>query len=273
MLHSLLSTQPEGTVQIDYLHGDDTSVAGRKRLAEMVKDLGGSITFQQVPDSWVAGLPIRGFTRKATWYRIFLTRLLEDAKRAIYLDTDLLVLDSLRPLWETDLGGRLIGAVTNVPPGPERGRDRLNLGHYHYFNAGVLLLDLAAMRREDIDEEVRQFGVANASRLLVRDQDALNAVLHARRLPLHPRWNVMNSIQWDYAADYYTAAEVAEARANPAIRHFEGPSFNKPWHLLGDTNMQRQYIQHRRETPWPYVRRTGCTPANVLRYAKRRLRS
>lgn len=271
MLHSLLSTQPESLVHIDYLHGSDTSARGRKRLAKMVTHMGGSIGFHEVPDTWVAGLPIKGFLGKATWYRIFLNRVLEDADRAIYLDVDLLVRDSLRPLWETDLGGCLIGAVTNVPPGLD-GRERLDLGDDAYFNAGVLLLDLAAMRSQNTDEHLRQFAVANAPRLLIKDQDALNSVLHDRRLALHPRWNVMNSIQsWDHATEYFTEVEVAEARANPAIRHFEGPSFNKPWHLLADRDSQRQYILHRRETPWPHVRRTGCTPLNALRYAKRRL--
>ena len=274
MLHSLLSSHAPGEVRIEYLHDTETSASGRRRLAEMVERMGSTIAFHSVPDSWVEGLPIKGFTRKATWYRMFLTRLLPDAERALYLDLDLLVHDSLRPLWETDLGGQLIGAVTNVPPGPERGRARPELAGDPYFNAGVLLFDLDAMRREATDEQLRRYALANARRLPLRDQDTFNAVLHARRYPLHPRWNVMNSIQsWDYATDYFTADEITEARANPAIRHFEGPSFNKPWHLLCDTESQRQYINHRRETPWPHVRRTGCTPTNVLRYARRRLRS
>jgi lipopolysaccharide biosynthesis glycosyltransferase len=146
MLHSLLAIHQD-SVQIDYLHGDDTSTRGRKRLATMVDRMGGQIQYHRVPDSWVEGLPVKGFTRKATWYRIFLTRLLPDADRAIYLDLDLLVLDSLLPLWRTPLDGNLLGAVTNVPPGPDRYRERPELGDDPYFNAGVLLLDLDAMRR------------------------------------------------------------------------------------------------------------------------------
>lgn len=272
MLHSLLATQSEAAVHIEYLHGDDTSARGRRRLAAMVEKMGAQITYHRVPDDWVAGLPIKGFTRKATWYRIFLTRLLPEVQRAIYLDLDLLVLDSLSELWDTPMNGYLIGAVSNVPPGTERGRERPELGGDRYFNAGVLLLDMVAMRREEVDEQLRRFAVANAARLALRDQDALNEVLHDRRLPLHPRWNVMNSIQaWDYAAEYFSEAEVIEARRRPAIRHFEGPSFNKPWHLLCDLDSQRDYRQHRKGTPWPYVRRSGCTPINVLRHARRRL--
>jgi lipopolysaccharide biosynthesis glycosyltransferase len=272
MLHSLLVQHPDAGVRIDYLHGDDTSEKGRRRVAEMVGRMGGAITFHNVPDSWVAGLPIRDFTRKATWYRIFLDELLPDADRILYLDLDLLVIDSLLPLWTTPLDGRVLGAVTNVPPGPDRYKERPELKGDPYFNAGVLLMDLDLIRREGIREQLYSFAVQNAARLTLRDQDALNVVLHDRRLPLHPRWNCMNSIIcFDYATDYFSEAAVSEARRNPAIRHFEGPSYNKPWHLLSDRESKLRYARHRSQTPWPRVRPSGCTPLNLLRYVRRRL--
>ncbi|MGI8549375.1 MAG: glycosyltransferase family 8 protein [Dehalococcoidia bacterium] len=272
MLHSLLSRHPEG-VQVEYLHGDDTSRRGRKRLASMVQHLGSEVTFHRVNDSWTEGFPIKGFTRKATWYRICLDALLPAVQRVIWLDVDLLVLDSLRPLWDTSLNGHVLGAVTNVPPGPDRAyTERPELGGDPYFNAGVLLLDLALMRETGLGSRLREFTVANAARLHWRDQDALNEVLHDRRLALHPRWNCMNAMmQFDYAVDYFGVDDVSEACSSPAIRHFEGPLYNKPWHLLADRHNQSQYLQHRRRTPWPRMRRTGCTPMNLMRYARRRL--
>ncbi len=272
MLHSLLVNQKGERVWIDYLHGDDTSARGRRRLAGMVGELGGEIAYRPVPDQAVAGLPIKGFTRKATWYRILLDKLLPDAERVIWLDSDLLVMDSLVGLWRTPLDGKLLGAVTNVPPGPERYVDRPELGGDAYFNAGVLLVDVAGMRSERTSEQLTAFGRANASSLALRDQDALNYVLHDRRLSLHPRWNCTNSIVlFDYASEYFGEQELEEARRNPAIRHFEGPADNKPWHLLAEPERRAQYAAHRRQTPWPRVRPEGCTPPNLLRSIRRRL--
>ena len=48
------------------------------------------------------------------WYRIFLPELLPDVDRVLYLDVDTLAVDSLEPLWATDLGDAPGGAVTNV---------------------------------------------------------------------------------------------------------------------------------------------------------------
>ena len=273
MLHSLLEQEDRGTVRIDYLHDGGTPDSGRRRLARMVSRMGGEIEFHLVPDRWVEGLPIADFTRKATWYRIALDELLPDADRVLWLDVDLLVMDSLQSLWEVPFDGNLIGAVTNVPPGPDREyTERPELGGDRYFNAGVLLFDLAAMRRESVGPELREYAVRHADRLKWRDQDALNEVLHARRLPLHPRWNCMNSVMlFSYAEDYFSPGQVEEARRNPAIRHFEGPLFNKPWHLLADATNRRQYVRQRRRTPWPLVLPEGCSRRNLARYIRGRI--
>lgn len=274
MLHSLLEHNRGVHVQIDYLHGDDTSEEGRERLAAMVTEMGGAIHFHAVADRWVEGLPTRDFTRKATWYRISLDELLPDVDRILYLDLDLLVNESVLPLWQTPLDGHLIGAVNNVPPWPDRFYvERPELGGDRYFNAGVLLMDLGALRQEQFGARMRAFAREHARRLKWRDQDALNEVLHARRLPLHPRWNCMNAVMnFTYAHKYFEGDQLEQARRDPAIRHFEGPSENKPWHLLGDQEGWHQYVHHRRQTPWPRVHRSGRTPPNLLRYAARAVR-
>ncbi len=273
MLHSLLEHREATRISIDYLHGDDTSERGRRRLSEMVRDLGGEIDFHRVADSWVEGLPIKDFTKKATWYRISLDELLPHADRILYLDVDLLVRRPLLPLWETSLEGHLIGAVSNVPPGPDKAyTERPELEGDRYFNAGVLLMDLGAIRREGIGPVLREHAVKHGARMKWRDQDALNEVLHGRRLPLAPKWNCMNAVvQFSQAAEYFDPGELDEARRDPAIRHFEGPLFSKPWHILANETSWREYSRHRRQTPWPRVLRTGLTPRNSARYLRGRL--
>ncbi len=278
MLHSLLSHHQGTEVHIDYMHGDDTSEEGRRRLAGMVSRMGGEIAFHEVDDARVEGLPVAGFTGKATWYRIFLDELLPNASRILYLDLDLLVKGSLLQLWNTSLEGNVIGAVTNVPPPMYRAyTERPELGGDRYFNVGVALMDLELIRREAIGNQLRTHARRHARRLMWRDQDVINEVLHARRLPLHPKWNCMNSILWfEAAAEYFDPEVLSEARRDPVIRHFEGPVSGKPWHVLGDIDGRRLYDHHRRETPWSRVHRIGWTPMNVLRYwgrlGRRRIR-
>jgi hypothetical protein len=83
----------------------------------------------------------------------------------------------------------------------------------------------------------------------------------------------MNSVlHFPWSSYVFGAKATEEARATPAIRHFEGPTINKPWHLLSEAPLRERYFEHRKQTPWPRVRRTGVTPANVARRLARAMR-
>lgn len=266
MLHSVLANSDGLEVSIHYLHGGDLSTRATRRLARMVEANGGRIEFLRIDDRRLDGLPTKGFTRRATWYRIFLPEVLP-ADRVLFLDADTIAVDSLAALWRTELSGHYVGAVTNVWQWNDVGREqRLGLPEGSYFNAGVLLMNLDLMRADGCSAALLDYGTRHAGELSFRDQDALNVVLGHRRLPLHPRWNCMNSILlFPSSVEVFGADAVAEARRSPAIRHFEGPTVNKPWHLLCERGMREIYFDHRRQTPWPRVRPEGITPVNLVR--------
>ena len=267
MLHSVLEHSPRGT-HVTYMYGPELDARPLDRMAAMVEDLGASVSFLVVGDERCEGLPTRGFTGKATWYKLFLPELLPDSERVLYLDSDLLALDSLEPLWRTDLDGHYLAAVSNVLPPLYRDRaSRLGMSDPSgYFNAGVLLLNLDAMRRDGRSRAMYEFGVANADDLVLRDQDVMNVVLGERRLRLHPRWNCMNAVlSHPEGVELFGADVVEEARRDPAIRHFEGPDDNKPWHFMCRQPSRAAYKQHRSQTPWPRYWREGLTPANLMR--------
>jgi lipopolysaccharide biosynthesis glycosyltransferase len=275
MLHSVLARGGGLHVTVHYLHGPDLTSRDRGLLRQMVERAGGRISFLEIADERLHGLPTRGFTRKATWYRIFLPELLPAVERTLYLDADLIVVDSLEPLWTTDVSDHYVAAVTNVFERHEMHRPaELGLpGLGAYFNAGVMLMNLDLMRRDGCTDSLRRYGATHAGELRWRDQDALNVVLGPRRLSLHPRWNLMNSILlFPWSAELFEPQALAEARGDPAIRHFEGPSINKPWHYLCEHELRELYFEHRRHTPWPRYRLEGVTPANVLRRLGRGLR-
>lgn len=275
MLHSVLANRAGMPVRIHYLHGPELPPNVPSRLAEMVeREAGCSVSFLSIDDERCEGLPTRGFTGKATWYRIFLPELLPDVDRILCLDVDLIAVDSLTCLWATEVDDVLVAAVTNVlaPMYMERPA-ALGLDPRSYFNAGVMLLNLKRMRQEGCSEAIRRFAVAHAPELALRDQDALNFVLASNRRTLHPRWNAMNALRvYPWAHYVFSPDQISEARSRPAIRHFEGPGPNKPWHYRCDQTAQKLYAAHRQETPWPVVRLEGRTPRNVTRRQLGRLR-
>ncbi|MDX6642002.1 MAG: hypothetical protein QOF12_3013 [Solirubrobacteraceae bacterium] len=212
-------------LQVHYLHAG-LSRRARRRLERAA---GAAIAFHEVPEERVAGLPVQGYFTSAMWYRLLLDELVE-AERVLYLDVDTLAVDALGPLWATDLSGAYLAAVTNVfQPDHLFHAAELGIAPERYFNSGVLLLHLAAIREDGCMDRVRQVAAERADLRGWPDQDALNLVLGERRVALHPRWNAMNALWRPEAEQVFGAAAVAEARRAPAIRHFEGPADNKPW--------------------------------------------
>jgi lipopolysaccharide biosynthesis glycosyltransferase len=274
MLHSLLTCHPANSVVIHYLHGPELARQTRDKLQDMVVQSDGEVHFCEIPDRWVTGLPTKGFTRKATWYRTFLPELLPDVSRVLYLDADVLVLETVTPLWGEDISSNTSAGATNVlrPESIDRPNPLDIPSSQGYFNAGVMLMNLDLMRREETSRAVYEYGRAHADELVWRDQDAFNVVVGARREVLHPRWNCMNGMLiFPESADVLGAEAVAEAIENPAIRHFEGPGPYKPWHYLCQREWRDLYRLHRRATPWPRVRLQGRNPQNMWRRARSRL--
>lgn len=253
MLHSVFAAGGGHDVRAHYLHPPGFPAGVRRRLERLAARAGGSIVFWEIGEERVAGLRVHGHFTSAMWYRILLPDLLGDIDRVLYLDVDTLALTSIAPLWDVDLEGALVGAVTNVFEA-WRGTEHthaLGVSQADYFNSGVLLLNLGEMRRSNATAELRRVAAERADQLLWPDQDALNLVLGPRRVALHPRWNVMNSVLlFDNTEAVFGAEATREARKNPAIRHFEGPGANKPWERGSTVPHRADYRAHLRATPW-----------------------
>jgi len=246
MLHSLLSHNRDVTLHV--LHGAGAPAAERERLRQVAAAFGAPLHFLQAPAGARSTSP---HFPDSVWYRIYLPELLPQLDRILYLDCDLVVLGSLRELWDTDISGHVLAAVTNPLPRPLQDYPTAQLGlpPDAYFNSGVLLLNLQRLRRENARERLLEYARQHPDNACP-DQDALNALFHTDRLALHPRWNFQVPLT-DLKPEHtpLPAEQVQAAAAAPAIVHFSGPF--KPWLHLGRDPWQERFREHARATPWP----------------------
>lgn len=266
MIRSVLEHTKRTEVRLHLLHGPALDAGEIERLLEMVHALGSSLQTYVIADDAVEGLPSAGRISQVMWYRILLPDLLPSASRVVYLDCDTIAADDLAALAHIDLQGRAVGAVHNVmAPGSEH---VTNLGlpaGQHYFNSGVLVMDLAAWRERQIAQQVIEYGRSRCRELAFPDQDALNVIVGGDRLALDPRWNCQNTLfYWPRAAELFGDETVRRACARPGIVHFEGPELAKPWHYLSKHPYRNEYLRHRANTPWPTDVIEGRTVANRL---------
>ena len=255
MLHSLLVHNAAHTrVTVHVVPDASLSEADLAALGRLVRDNGGDFAVHAPPAPGLQQHFVAHWRFPAVAsYRLLFGSLLPGLEKVLYLDSDTLVLGDLRPLWDIDLAGRALAGATH-PLFPHFSRQRvLALGVRRleeFFNSGVLLMNLASLRRYEARFLAFLDDPARRAQLEFPDQDVLNAVIPASdRLLLHPRWNLQIPhlelpLRW-IPGD---RAQVLEARRNPAIVHFNG--MIKPWHFRSRHPYRAQFREHLAQTPW-----------------------
>ncbi len=157
--------------------------------------------------------------------KLHLPSLLPALERVIFLDSDIVVVDDLRPLWCTDLEGHWLGVVPCLLDHPRclANYDIFKIRFRHVaepVNAGVLLLDLARMRAQGVTEQLVRWQQEHAAQLKLPEQEAISANFPRQWKVLDHRWNFR-----PYGEPYWTASSWPEFRSylaiRPAIVHFQ----------------------------------------------------
>jgi lipopolysaccharide biosynthesis glycosyltransferase len=173
----------------------------------------------------------------AAYYRLLIPALLpKQFKKAIYLDSDLIVRGNLARLWNIDIENNYVLAVQDIgAPYVSSSRGLVNYqmlgipGDSKYFNSGVLVMNLQKWREDCISQKVLEYLNQNKEHVRWHDQDGLNAILAGQWGELDPRWNQLPYIfkysSWKESSlseDVYYAL-----RDDPYIVHFS--TRDKPW--------------------------------------------
>jgi FkbM family methyltransferase len=267
MLHSLLSENPEEAFVVHFPYDETLPTTDLTGLETVVRGLGAAWDPVHVSDEEAAAFPsLARYGGVTAWFRLLLPRLLPEVERVLYLDADLLVTGPIHALWDTDLAGKCLAAVTNPVLGDDRRRVVEDLGlpdPARYFNSGVMLMDLVRLRDTGLMLEAERIARERSVPTPWADQEPLNAALWEQRLDLHPRWNLMNPC-FDLPPRLlpWPAHQVREAVENPAIVHFIGPY--KPWHYRLRHRYAPEYFRHLDKTPWRGRQREGRTLRHML---------
>lgn len=186
-----LESCPRATV---FVLDGGISVWNRRRVLESIRLPNLSVHWLRPPVRKLKGVPVFGHTSLCTYYRLLLPELLPPSvAKVIYLDGDVVVTGDVGALWREPVGDCPLMAVEEPNGASMAARaHRAALGmrpDSRYFNAGVLLINLNAWRREGVGAKTIDFLRRNRPVIRWWDQDGLNATLECRWGELDPRWN------------------------------------------------------------------------------------
>lgn len=200
-------------------------------LTGELKKIGYELCPVSVDESLFLNAPVMKQYPQEMYYRLLAGQLLPDnIDRVLYMDPDILVINSLQLLWETDIDTDLFAAAAHTGKTELANNvNRLRLGTgQDYYNSGVLLINLRRCRTEIHPEDIFNFVEEHARELLLPDQDILNALYSTRIRPL-------DDILWNYDARNYNnyfvrslgEADMRWVMEHTSVLHFCGK--DKPW--------------------------------------------
>lgn len=276
MLRSLRESNPEEDLRVYIVH-EKLDPKERGKLVGYLSTFLPSVSFLQIEPGLLSAFPVFGHISIATYFRLLLPSILPPLlNRVLFIDSDIVINGSLQKFWQTPIDGYAMAAVTDR--NLDMQRQRLGLADdSHYFNAGVMLIDLDQWREENVLERGMNYARDNADKLNNWDQDVLNHLFEKRVLLVHQRWNAMSHL-WGLDPAWLEARgglseEEKEAVADPAIIHFAGGGFAKPWSHRCPHPWRERYRAVLATTPWADVPLDDLPePTRLLPSLKRKVR-
>lgn len=230
MLNSLFFNNPNIEFDIYLIHASLTPME-IEELRRHIKHHGSYLHTIYAEDSLFRDAPVPFHYTKKMYFRLLAFKLLpNNLNRILYLDPDILVLNPIRELYETNIKGHLYAAAYHNKISIKE-INKIRLYPYEineYYNSGVLLMNLDQLRKEADESEIFGFVEENRAKLVMPDQDILNA-LYSKRI------KDLDELYYNYDARYYAyykltsngSFDMEQIINNTVILHFCGKK--KPW--------------------------------------------
>ena len=243
-IHSLeANASDENNYRIIILH-TGMSILGKMELKRLETD-NVRISFQNISHitnkmSKDLKLRLRDYYSETIYYRMFIPSMFPEYEKAIYLDGDIILQDDIANLFNLDLKDNLLGAaidyvVNTTPEFVEYSDSALGLPAKHYFNSGVLVMNLREMRKARIEEKFITMLLNYNLDTIAPDQDYLNVLCKDRVTYFPDTWNKM--------PDFGKMYDINELH----LIHYN--MYRKPWHYK-DMPYEEAFWKYAKETSY-----------------------
>lgn len=191
------NSSAENTYLIKILH-TDISDENKKKIAKYEREnvdiefVDLNYYIQKVKDK----LYTRDYYSKTTYFRLFLPNLYPQYDKVLYLDSDIVILDDIAKLYNTEMGDNLVAAA---PDDVIQFNEVFQVyvekvvgvaDYRRYFNAGILLMNLDEMRKFKFQEKFL-YSLDRVTFAVAQDQDYLNRLCKGRVKLIDRIWNRM----------------------------------------------------------------------------------
>ena len=198
------------------------------------------INFYEVDETLISQFVTRSHWNTSVYYKMFFPLLVKDVDRLLYLDTDMLVVGSLKALYETDLSNYPLAAVAD-PHVKNEVYWELHTREY-YFNSGMMLIDVDKWNNLQVSQQALSVLNNEPEKIIYVDQDALNIVLDNNCVLVSEKYNYT----YTHIPKEKTQKELKEILQNIVILHF---TISRPWLFLCKNYYRYLYGYYLKKSP------------------------
>lgn len=208
-----------------------------------------------IPPSLVsARWPLSAFTR--LFSGLILPR---DVEKILYLDCDTIITGDISELENIQFNGSIAMGVKDCISGTYKKNVGLDKGS-PYINAGVILFDMVALRKVNINEQIESYMNKYVKYINYADQDILNGMFKGMIGELNPKFDVMTIDavhtyeeiqQLRRPTNFYKKDELEVAVKTPAIIHYTtNMTVVRPWFSNTDHPFADEFKKYMAMSVW-----------------------
>lgn len=235
--------------QIDvYIIEDNLKNETKKIIKNIGKEFDRNIEFIEC-EELCGNLHINVDFPKAAFSRLFLQKV-KGIDRILYLDSDTIINDSIKELYNTNIENYYFAAVQDNAAYYLLKKIGMNKKN-RYINSGVLLINLKKWREENLEDKFIKFIEKHNGKVNHHDQGILNGTCKDNILILEPKYNMMPEMiyltvkQSNFlynVHNYYRQEQIDLAVKNPVIIHYIEKFYSRPWKIDCEHPMKNKYL-------------------------------
>lgn len=212
-ISSMLRNSTDVKCDIYVLQAKDVTDSDRNILCSIIENSDSRIQFVSINnESMEKGFVVRNIST-ATYYRLVIPWIIKDYDKICYVDGDVVFLDSISNLYNSNIDGCYVGGVSPYDLGDYQSNKihapKIGCVQKDYINAGVLVINAKKWRDDNLYDE---FSKHLSVKYECQDQDIINIVCKGKIKHINKECNVLS--RKFYETDRCT------------ILHFAG---EKPW--------------------------------------------
>lgn len=254
----------ENNIGIDelkvYLLGENINEENKNELKKIGEKYGREVEVIDVPKLSIPPSLISARWPLSAFTRLFSGVILpDDVARILYLDCDTIISGDISELENVEFSGNIAMGVKDCISGTYKKNVGLDMDS-PYINAGVILFDMDALRKININVEIERYMNKYEKFINYADQDILNGMFKGKIGKLNPKFDVMTIdavhtyeeiLKLRRPTNFYKKEELEEAMLNPAIIHYTTNMLVvRPWFRNTDHPFAGEFKKYMDMSAW-----------------------